>query len=195
MKRISIPFDMSYDVGDDLREHLNNVDEAKKGITFLKNELKAEQNLEKKAHLNSLLGVPLRRVHSYEESEMHLLEALEYFKEKKMLKEAIVAKIRLAHTYHWMGKYSKADEIYSRLIKIIRKEEKEEVKDLEDFVLMNLGRSKFDQKHFQGAQEYFVKSLEKRTIKGSIELITEAQKAISLVQDKIQRGSKSPKKT
>jgi tetratricopeptide (TPR) repeat protein len=64
----------------------------------------------------------------------------------------------LAHTYHHLGKYKKAESLYDKILEIVRRQRGEDYIHFYPFVLCNLARVYADQGQYDKAEQLFNKA-------------------------------------
>jgi len=181
MKASEIPFNMEVEIQVDLREAPKSYDEMKKGIAFLKTKIEETEDELELASMYSLIGGYSRILLELDESEKYLNLSLEIYEKQQFKIQAFAVKIRLATTYLWKEQFTKADAFFISAIKICEKSHNEKIKDYLDFVLQHYGKSKFEQKCYNEANELFIRAMEMRAAKGNIELMESTQQALTIV--------------
>lgn len=169
-------FDMSYSFDDNLREVPNNIEQFKKGIELMIQDLDSEKNTVRKANLLSKLGTSLRIAGRLEESEAFLMESIRIFEESGLSENILISKIRLSQTLQFRTKLVPA-------LKLINELESELKKNIlfesyRDFIFQHKGKILFDMKRFGEAIKYFESALSVRIVKKDNSLIDSSRKAI-----------------
>lgn len=172
---MNIPFDMTWSIGQDLREVPNNPSEFKDGIRFLESHLKDLEGIEL-IRSQSKLGVLLRICGCLEKSQRQLLIArnsLSLITDKRL---SLINELRIAQTAQWSNDFQTSNKIYVELETQIESDTSNS--DLLDFVYQHKGKNDFDQGEFGLAIEMFNRALQLRLSKGDEELINSTQFAL-----------------
>ena len=174
-------FDMTHSLDERLRPTPNNPDQMQQGVDELIIKLDKEESAIKKSLMKSKIGVYLCTLKKFDESEQYLLAAVEELENQKQEASALVAKIRLATTYHYKEAYGKCDKILKLCLKQTQSSSDSKISNYKDFVIQHLGKSKMDQKHFGEAEELLLKALHLRILKGELDLIDSTKSVLSLL--------------
>lgn len=181
MKIKEIPYDMSTETGEDFFEIPRNMEEMKKGISFLHQKLKEVSTEEEKAVLLSLTGSYSRTANELEDSKKHLEQAILIYESLEKKSKQVSVKIQLARTLHRLKKMSKSDQIYLQLLDA----DDDQIEAHRDYVLYHYGLNKFHQKFFEEALKLLLESLEIRLIKGDMKLIESTKLLIESIRQKL----------
>lgn len=154
---------MGYTFDENLREKPISLAEMKQGIVFLKEHLH-ESSLYRKN--SGLIGVYERIAGNHSDSEYYLQKAIEYYTQTDNIQGLFINKLRLAHTYHWKGKFPAANTLFTELLQTLP-----DLPAYEDFFYQHYGKSKLDEGDFHTALTCFQKALQIRLQKGNEELI------------------------
>lgn len=176
---MKMPFDMRFELNEDLREVPINALEFNQGIAFLKNKLKNASSSDK-AMILSKLGVSLRIIGKLKASKTCLEKAITLTENRRV---KFIAQLRLAQTKQFQKQFEEALLIYEKLAKICLNDS--ELGDLVDFVYQHLGKCHFDQQAFSNALIYFNKALKIRIKKGKTNLIDSTQLAINITHKRV----------
>lgn len=187
MKLSDIPFNMEFEVGEDLKEVPLDPGQMQKGTEWIKEKMAEKDiSLAKSAVLMGHIGVFCRILGDLEQSELMLKEALVIFENEELQPQIIQTEIRLASTYHWMKNYKGSTELLLDSIKKINKSSDAKSKKFLDFSYQHLGKLKLEQGFLEVSLDYFMKALETRVIKGEVSLVESTEKALTLVKKLIE---------
>lgn len=177
----SLPFDMSFSFGPDLREKPNTPDEMIQGTEYLKSELASIREAFEQAQVKSHLGVYQRILLELESSHDNLKDALAYFRSVEDDLKVLVTQIRFAHTLQWQKQFQLAEKELEEALLTTRNHPR--YQSHQDFVLQHLGKLRFDQGLYRQALENFEKALIIREKKGVPDLIQSTKFALKIVSD------------
>ncbi|SDC14225.1 hypothetical protein [Shouchella lonarensis] len=178
MSTKTIPYDMGFIFDEHLREIPNCTEEMTKGIAYLKEQLHETEDQTEQTRLLGQMGVYLRMVGSLGESCEVLKKALSHARQAQLPQRMFVNQLRLAHTYQWMGNFSRSNEIFARLQ---REVEKEELMHLRSFFYQHQGKNLFDQGRYIEARDCFRTALAIRREEGADEeLLASSEKALAV---------------
>lgn len=174
-------FDMTHSYDENLRPYPNSSDSMRKGVEDLIVKINLEESDIKKSLMKSKVGVYLCTLKDFNESEKYLSVAIEELENQKQEASALVAKIRLATTFHYNNTFGKCDKLLNLCLTQTQSSDDSKINCYKDFVLQHLGKSKMDQKHFGEAEELLLNALDLRILKGDIDLIESTKSALSLL--------------
>lgn len=168
---------------EDLRDYADNVEDHKKALALLKENLDMD-DLELKIQVLGQLGTFSRRINLIEDAKKYFSEAIELVNEHQLDRRFLIANsLRLAHTYHWGEDYKSAHTIFSEIILICQSEEKFYI--FLDYAYQHFGKCLFDEKNYSTALNYFQMAMEIREEKGDQSLIDSTLIAINATKDKL----------
>ncbi|PIK16711.1 tetratricopeptide repeat protein [Halobacteriovorax sp. JY17] len=176
-----IPFNMNIEIADDLREVPVDTDQMHRGINFLKEAASEESEELIKAKIFSHIGFYSRIVFELNQSHDFYEQSIALYEKHKKKLSAFSVKIRLAVTYQWMGKFAKADSFFHHALEVCRSSNEKKVQKFEVTILEYYGKCKFEQHSISKAEELLTDALEIRIISGDLELINQAQHALTIV--------------
>jgi len=181
----AIPYDMSYAIGNNLRELPNNIEEYEKGIQYLDEQLEQLSEPEEKARCLSMLGV-FNRVAGKLEVSLGQLEAADaLFAEDGNALLKLVNQLRIAQTLQFQGQYQKAEKIYDYLEECIKTYP--EYSPILDFVYQHKGKNYYEQGQLQKALDSIEAALRIRLEKEQQDLIDSSQFAIDIIKETINK--------
>jgi len=179
--KMTIPHNMKYTIGDDLREVPDDWEAFKKGIIFLEKKLAdVGTNLEKAQHL-SKLGVLNRIVGYLDISLRQLTDAQLIIRDLGHEKLHIVNEIRLATTLQFQGEFETAEQIHTTLEHQINTNDRHH--DLLDFIHQHKGKNYYEWGKLRLALAEFEKALSCRKIKADETLIHSTEMAIQNIKE------------
>ncbi len=187
MAKIEIPHNMNFTYNDELREVPEDSTQMLKGIEWLNEELirvSPTDALQSALVLHNLC-VYSRITGDYKTAETCGKDAINVFKEKGKSELVFFMKLRMAQLFHYKKNYTQADEIYVKAQKTIEKSKSAQVKKYFEFVLFHLGCLKFEKGFFAEANSLFARALDERLIAGDLQKIQACEKALRLVNEKI----------
>lgn len=94
-----------------------------------------------------------------------------------------MARIRLAHVYHWQGRFAEANALFEAVT----------TPDLRDFVLQHHGKSLCDAGRLAEAEAKLLEALALRRAKDDLELVASTEGALALVRAR--RARSAPQRT
>ena len=121
------------------------------------------------------MGVYARIIGKLEKSEEYLTKALGIYNECEKTGLAFSVELRLAVTKQWLGQYGKADTCFTAAIKKLEGKSGVNSQKLLDYAAEHYGKSLYEQKRYEGALEYFLKSHEMKMILGDMQGMTQMQ--------------------
>ncbi len=165
---MTIPFNINYTIGNDLREVPEDIDEFKKAIAFMEEKLVLAETNKEKAWLLSKLGVLNRIIGRVEISKIQLIDAQHIIQDLNEERMQIINDIRIGQTLQYTGKFEQAEQMYISL--------EEDMKtgkhtDLLDFIYQHKGKNYYEWGRLQEAVSAFEKALMMREKKGNKALI------------------------
>jgi len=176
---------MSYSIGNDLRELPDDIEEYKKGIGYLKEQLEHISDLEKRARCLSMLGVFNRVIGNFDASWQQLKEADTLLSKDLNERLKLVNQLRMAQTLQFQEEHQKAESIYSRLEEYINKHL--EYRSLLDFVYQHKGKNYYEQGQLQKALHFIEAAFQIRLEKKEQDLIESSQFAIDVIKKAIHK--------
>ncbi|MGB0929806.1 MAG: hypothetical protein ACPGVB_03465, partial [Chitinophagales bacterium] len=153
-----------YRIGEDLREVPENLEEFKKGISILENEVETIQERKVKAQKLSKLGVLYRIIGNLNISQNRLLEASKLIDTSNEKNLFIVNEIRIAQTLQFQNKNDEADKKLNLLQNKILQENIGI--HLLDFIYQHRGKNLYEKGDLKTALTFIKKALEIRKKKG-----------------------------
>lgn len=186
MKISEIPFNMNLTV-DELyfSEKADDVNELKQGVSFLIEKLNETKNPEDRASISFMIGVFAKFNNDYDLSLTHLEKSLDYASAMKVIKLELLTLFRIGLTHYYSKKYSHADIFFNKSLNLIKKHRELDDTNNKDKVIINYGRSKFKQKQYKAALNFFINSMDLRVKNGQISEITEIEKLIEMTRERI----------
>lgn len=183
--KIEIPYNMKFFINNELNETPENLEEMKKGVSWLKDKSEeVDQNdLGKKANLLSQLAGYARIIGDYSLSEESFNMTIKILEDLGNPELVFFNKLRMAVLYQNTKNLTKSSEIYLKAIKFIRGSKSKKVKNYLDFALHNYGKQLFEQKRYQEAMELFVEAHEVKIGKGDINSIKATELAMTLTKE------------
>jgi len=178
---------MNYSFGEDLKEKPEDIIQFKKGIEFWKDELLNINNLKEKAICNSKIGVHLRIVGELTASLIQLGKAKKIFETLPLLSYTIINEIRIAQTFQFLKRFSKATKLYEEIEKII--EANDQFSNLLHLVYQHKGKNYFDQRQFKIAKVHFEKALSIRNKMKDKSLVESSTYALEIVERYIDKNA------
>lgn len=156
---------------EDLKKNLGQITEPKGRVSLL-----------------GEIGVYLRQLDSFKEAENYLQQALELIAQNNLgIDKEVQQKIRLAHVWQEMKRFSKSNSLFSEIIYTCRNNK--DASPYLDFALQHAGKNEFDQGCYQSALDHFREALELRLAKNSpADQIESTQIAIQRTQELIKKG-------
>lgn len=185
MEISNIPFNMNYSIAEDLREVPEDTDQMYRGINFLKEAALEEDEELIRAKIYSHIGFYSRLVLELEQSHDFYEQSVALYEKHKKKISSFSVKIRLAVTYHWMGKFSKADSFFNNALEICRKSSEPKIRKFEATILEYYAKSKYEQHSISMAEELLGEALEHRIISGDMDLLNETKEALSIVSRRL----------
>jgi tetratricopeptide (TPR) repeat protein len=182
VKSLDVPFNMQTKVNDSLREEPLDHNQMEKGVDWILDQMKSSEDSDFIAGQSAAVGSFYRILGDLEKSQMYLEDALKYFGDNGQKGQELITNLRLATTYHWMGKFGKAENMLAQIISFIIEKNNKKLAGYLDFAYLSLGKCLFDQKRYSESQDYFLKSLDIRLQKGNVELIEATQFALEKVR-------------
>ncbi|KGX91698.1 hypothetical protein N781_04020 [Pontibacillus halophilus JSM 076056 = DSM 19796] len=174
----TLPFNMEYVYGKQLREVPVNADDMLKGtnylIDLLHNDLVEKRT---KAKWCSWIGVYSRILGDVSVSEQYLLQSINLYKELDDYNQIFVSSLRLAVTYQWKGQYDQAIACLQQLLSEV--DGRTELETYRDFVYQHLGKCYFEQGAYREAIDFFMKAYVIRQVKGDEKLLQSTEYALS----------------
>jgi len=187
VKLEDIPFNMKFDYGDDLREVPEDSEQMRKGLGWLQERLE-ETNAEEAAKasilLNHISGFA-RIMGDFDLAEKSILGAISILEDLGKKEQIFAMKLRMAIIFHYQKRFSKAEEIFSIALGLVRKGNKGAVK-YSDFIFQHYAKLKFDQKFYRDAMDLFMEAYEARMVKGDLELLASTEHAITICRSKLE---------
>ncbi len=177
-----IPFNMTYTIGNDLREKPKDRASFEQGISYLTTHLTKEKTTIGQLKVHSLLGVLYRIVEQLEASMIHLQIAkagLQTIIEGDKLQ--IVNSIRIAQTLQYQQKYEQAEQIYNTLEPLILQEKA--YKKLLDFVYQHKAKNYFEWGKYEQSLSEIKRAIALRQLKGNEELLASSTFALKKIQE------------
>jgi len=172
---------------DDLRDYAVSVEDHKKALELLKENLNTD-DIKIKIQILGQLGTFSRRINLLEDAKRYFSEAIELVNEHQLDRRFLIANsLRLAHTFHWDEDYKNAHTIFSEIILICQS--KEEFYIYLDFAYQHFGKCLFDEKNYSTALNYFQMAMEIREEKGDQSLIDSTLIAINTTEEKLSLSS------
>lgn len=181
MNIADLEFNMEYTVASDLREVPSDIDQMRKGISFLINAAIEESEDLVIAKIYSHIGFYSRLVLHLDQSQSYYEQAYALFEKHKKKLSCFSIKIQLAATYQWMGKYSKADSFYNSALQICRESKEKKINNFEAIILEYYAKSKFEQRCVTLAKEMFSDALDLSIAKGDIDQINKSKNLLTIV--------------
>lgn len=187
MKVEDIPFNMKFNYGDDLREVPEDSEQMRKGLAWLQERLEeigAEETAKASVLLNHISGFA-RIMGDFELAEKSIIDALRILEELGKKEQVFAMKLRMAIIFHYQKRFSKAEEIFSKALDLVRKGNKG-AKKYSDFIFHHYGKLKFDQKFYRDSLDLFMEAYEARMVKGDLELLASTERAITSCRVKLE---------
>jgi len=184
-KSVMNPYNMKYTIGNDLKEHPDDVIAFQKGIDYLKQKLKQEKDVTEQARLLSKIGVHQRIAGQLKESYQYLLEARKILEHSEHSRLYIINEIRIAQTFQFLKQYSKAIDCYQHIEIFITKYPS--CSNLLHYVYQHKGKTYFDQEFYLLAKENIEKALAIRKEMGNDDLIQSSTFALDVIDQKISK--------
>jgi len=176
------PHNMNYFFKDDLREHPEDNVDFKRGINYLIQKLKQEEDQIKKAQLLSSIGTHQRIAGFLEASLQNLMNARKLLEDSEKVRLYLINEIRTAHTFQFLKQFAEADSIYLRVETHIAQHPVHN--NLLHFVYQHKGKNYFDQKKYQLAELYISKALALRKALDNAGFTESSKLALSVIQKK-----------
>jgi tetratricopeptide (TPR) repeat protein len=165
--------DISYTIDPEtLREIPNYPDQMRQAL--IEYQHKADQStldFQTRIEAMGLVGTLARILGELIIAHRYLTQAIEYAESYNAPKYVFINRIRLAHTYQWMGDYTTSTEMFKRLLEA-------PLEGYQDFLLQHAGKNAFDEGDYVQAILFFQQALKVRLEKGNPELIASTQMAI-----------------
>jgi tetratricopeptide (TPR) repeat protein len=182
MKVDDIPFDMSTETDDELRDIPVDTAQMRQGIQWLTAQLnELDENSLEAAYLLTLRGGFSRIVMDLDEAIRDLKAAHHLFEMNGKSLHALSTQIRLAHALHWKEKYVEAFNLFKSLAKSCTGDAKKYL----DFVYQHHGKCLLDAGRLQEGLDMLLLAHGIRVQKGDLELIASSEKAILYARDLI----------
>lgn len=182
---------MNFSEDDQFNDAPENLEDMKKGINFLIDELDIEKDPIKKASIQSLLGVYNRLIESNEEAVFYLEKAAEQYIAAEKMALCMLTQIRLARAYFRSNQISKSEKTLNDCLKEALVSKNKNIKSLVDKIYINLGKMKFVQKQYSSSLELFLKAMDVSLSNGDLDKIENAKKIIEVVRIKLDEKNKS----
>ncbi|MEM8533251.1 MAG: hypothetical protein AAGF95_20590 [Chloroflexota bacterium] len=181
-----IPFDVSYDFDEQLREVPRNPSAMQQALDWLNTRISdAELDAVQRIRYYGLIGVYARMLHQYETAIDALQIALSQAAQQQHERLVVMNQIRLAHVYQWQGRHDESDALFDQIIQTCLTNPR--VADYLDFAYQHAGKNAFDQADYLTAIRYFEQALVLRKTQGNTELIESTELALSLTQQRMQK--------
>ncbi|TCT25654.1 hypothetical protein EDD68_103209 [Melghiribacillus thermohalophilus] len=184
MRVKSIPFNMKWNVDDELRERPVSSEEMVEGLNFLMDCLNIDSlSIQTRAKIIGWIGVYARIAKDYHLSTDYLKQAIKLYEDLGDARGAFVQKLRLACTWHWKGKIREAGHLFHQLLQEV--EQNEKLDGYRDFLYQHYGKFQLDRGKPELAMNYFREALHIREGKGDQELIETTKKCLHKCREKL----------
>lgn len=182
----TIPYNLNFKIGDNLREVPEFLGGYKKGITYLEEQAAQAANDEEKGKCLSTLGVLKRISGDPEASLSDFKNAADLFENCSNRKLALINELRIGVSYKFLNRHADAESVFAKLEAHLKANPRH--KGLMDFIYHHRGKNEFEQGNHQKALSAFQFALKLRKSKGNKELINSTQSAISIVQKQLAKN-------
>ena len=172
------PFDVSYRIGDDLRDVPNDADQGCNALSWLNSQLEKTADCRQQAQLLGLMGSYARLLGDLPTAQRHIALAIDKAQSVGDIQLKTANRIRLAHVYHWQENYAESEALFDAVIE--RCQSIPELKMYLDFAYQHAGKCKFDRKQYEAALSYFEAALLLRMSKLDQSLVSSTQYAIDI---------------
>lgn len=182
----SIPYNLNFKIGENLREVPEFPSGYKKGITYLEEQAAQAANEEEKGKCLSTLGV-LRRISGDPEASLKDFgQAANLFENCSNQKLALINQLRIGVSYKFLNRHAEAESVFAKLEAHLTANPRH--KGLLDFIYHHRGKNEFEQGNYQKALEAFQLALKLRKAKKNKELINSTQSAMAIVQKQLAKN-------
>ncbi|ATH08607.1 hypothetical protein BIY24_11820 [Halobacteriovorax marinus] len=188
MDLADISFNMNYFLADDLREAPEDVEQMRSGVKLLKDAALLEEQELIRAKIYSHIGFYSRLITDLHESHDFYEQSIALFDKHKKKLSSFGTKIQLAITYHWMGKFAKADSFFNQALEICNETSEPKIMEFKALILESYAKSKYDQHSITMAEEFLSEALELRVVSGDIRAINDVTKALSVVTNRLAKS-------
>ncbi len=178
MRVSDIPYNMKTSFNFSFHEEPMDMDEMRKGVDYLLSEVENEQDTSKKAILQKYLGHYLRVLNDHENALGYLKDSYKYYQSIDDKIMSIDLMYRIGVTYYYKESYAKAEDMLQLAKYLISKHPSEHHDIFEHNLYFYLGLTLKAQGRKSGAATYFTESLERRVVKGDLDLIKMCQEAL-----------------
>ncbi len=188
----TIPYNLSFKIGDDLREVPEVPGGYKKGIKYLEKKVSNADDDEYKGKCLSTLGVLRRIAGDAEASLTDLRKAEDLFEHCANQKLLLINELRIGVSLKSLQRYDEAEKVFSKLETFV--EENPNHQGLLHYIYHHRGKNEFERGNHQKALDAFRAALDLRLAKGNKDLISSSRKAITVVESKLSgmTSSKTP---
>lgn len=187
---VEIPFDVSYHIGEDLRDIPNNATQMRHALSWLCSQLEEETDRDRQITLLGLMGSYARMLQQLSTARRYISEAIEQAQSIRDSRLETINRIRLAHICHWQEHYAESEALFEEVI--VSCQRSAELSEYLDFAYQHAGKCKYDQQQYEAALVYFEKARSLRIEKADPSLIHSTQYAIerTLAARKLAASSK-----
>lgn len=185
----SIPYNLKFKIGENLREVPENPGGYKKGIKYLKELAENADNDEHKGKCLSTLGV-LRRISGDPEASLvDFQNAAHLFEHCANQKLSLINQLRTGVSLKFLQRYDQAEEVFSKLESYLDQNPKHQ--GLLHFIHHHRGKNEFEQGNYENALKAFRLALDLRLANRNKDLISSTRKAIAVVEARISGKTKA----
>lgn len=184
---IEIPFDVSYYIGEDLRDIPNDATQMRHALSWLCSQLEEEIDSDRQIRLLGLMGSYARMLRQLPTARQYISEAIEQARAIRDSRLETINRIRLAHICHWQERYAESEALFEEAI--VSCQRSAELSEYLDFAYQHAGKCKYDQQQYEAALAYFEKARSLRMKKADSSLISSTQYAINRTLEKLADSS------